>query len=331
MKKSLAIWLIILILHIQYIQGQEGLPIYSDYLTDNYYLLHPSMAGIANCAQVRLTTRKNWVGEEDAPGLQTLGINSRVGQRSGIGGIAFIDKNGYHSQSGAYLTYAHHLMFTKDEVDLNMLSFGLSAGLIQYRLDQSEFVNGDPLIVGGIQSSVEYNVDAGFSYHLYDFYTHFTVKNILKNSGVNNDLQITSNLRRYLLSVGHVFSKPGNDWSYEPSFLLQYQEGTRQSSIDLNLKIYKELNNKNTLYAGISYRKSFDKASFLEGTDLVTQKLNYITPFVGIKYKKFTFAYTYTYQLNPIVFNHGGFHQLTLGFDFGCRKEKYDCNCPSIK
>jgi hypothetical protein len=24
---------------------QEGLPVYSDYLSDNYYLIHPSMAG----------------------------------------------------------------------------------------------------------------------------------------------------------------------------------------------------------------------------------------------------------------------------------------------
>ena len=38
--------------------AQEGLPIYSDYLTDNYYLIHPSMAGVANCAKVRLTARK---------------------------------------------------------------------------------------------------------------------------------------------------------------------------------------------------------------------------------------------------------------------------------
>ena len=28
------------------IKSQEGLPIYTDYLTENYYLLHPSMAGV---------------------------------------------------------------------------------------------------------------------------------------------------------------------------------------------------------------------------------------------------------------------------------------------
>ena len=33
----------------QNINSQEGLPIYSDYLSDNFYLLHPSMAGVSNC------------------------------------------------------------------------------------------------------------------------------------------------------------------------------------------------------------------------------------------------------------------------------------------
>lgn len=105
--------------------AQEGLPIYTDYLTDNYYLIHPSMAGAANCAKVRLTGRQQWFGHEDAPRLMTLSVNGRIGDSpSGIGGILYADKNGYHSQTGAYLTYAHHLMFSRSELDLNMLSFG---------------------------------------------------------------------------------------------------------------------------------------------------------------------------------------------------------------
>src|SRR3990167_6753849 len=106
--------------------AQEGLPIYSDYLTDNYYLIHPSMAGVANCAKVRLTARKQWFGQDEAPNLQTLSIHSRIGDsQSAVGAIVYNDKNGYHSQTGAYLTYAHHLMFSRNEIDLNMLSFGL--------------------------------------------------------------------------------------------------------------------------------------------------------------------------------------------------------------
>ena len=71
--------LVLLFLSFIEIQSQEGLPIYSDYLTDNYYLLHPSMAGVANCNKARLTARQQWFGQDNAPSLQTFSINGRVG------------------------------------------------------------------------------------------------------------------------------------------------------------------------------------------------------------------------------------------------------------
>ena len=71
---------------------------------------------------------------------------------------------------------------------------------------------------------------------------------------------------------------------------------------------------------------------YLNSQDQIkTQKLQYITPLVGLEFNGFVFAYTYSYQSNSVVFDNGGYHQLTLGFNFGCRKQRYDCNCPWIK
>jgi len=316
----------------QSISAQEGLPIYSDYLTDNYYLLHPSMAGVSNCNKVRLTGRQQWFGDEDAPSLQTMSINGRIGESSsGVGAIFFNDKNGYHSQSGAYLTYAHHLLFSRNTIDLNMLSFGLSAGLIQYKLDETAFLEFEPIIAGIEQSASDFNIDFGFSYHFINFYAHATVKNVLANEGININEQGISydNLRTYLLSAGNVFSKFGSDWSFEPSLMYAYKDATKESFIDVNFKSYKELD-FGKLFAGISYRRSFDGAEFSTGSGVSSQKLQYFTPIVGVEYNNFVFAYTYSYQANSVVFNNGGYHQVTLGFNFGCKKEKYDCNCPSV-
>ena len=314
------------------VSAQEGLPIYSDYLTDNYYLLHPSMAGVSNCNKIRLTGRQQWFGDENAPSLQTMSINGRIGDSpSGVGAIFFNDKNGYHSQSGAYLTYAHHLMFSRNTIDLNMLSFGLSAGLIQYKLDETAFVEFDPIIAGIEQSSSDFNIDFGFSYHFINFYAHATVKNVLANEGVNINEQGVSydNLRTYLFSAGNVFSKLGSEWSFEPSLMFAYKDATKESFIDVNFKSYKELDFGN-LFAGISYRRSFDGAEFTTDSGVSSQKLQYFTPIVGAEYNNFMFAYTYSYQANSVVFNNGGYHQITLGYNFGCEKEKYDCKCPSV-
>jgi type IX secretion system PorP/SprF family membrane protein len=315
------------------VTSQEGLPIYTDYLTDNYYLIHPSMAGIANCSKIRMTGRQQWFGHEDAPKLMTLSINGRIGDtQSAIGGILYTDKNGYHSQTGAYLTYAHHLMFSRSEADLNMLSFGLSAGFIQYKLDETTFIDEgfDSLIQGIVQSETNLNVDFGFSYHYLDFYAHGTVKNMLNNAGVNSDIQITSNLRRYLFSLGNVFSKFGSDFSYEPSVLFQYKDGTKEASIDINGKVYKQMD-FGKIWGGLSYRTSLDGAEFRDGSGgVVSQKLQLVTPILGIDYKYFMFAYNYTYQSNTIRFTNSGFHQFTLGYNFNCRRERFECNCPAV-
>ena len=318
-----------------FIISQEGLPIYSDYLTDNYYLLHPSMAGVANCNKVRLTSRKQWLDQSESPNLQTLSYNGRIGDsKSGVGAIVFKDQNGYHSQTGAYLTYAHHLLFSRNRVDLNMLSFGLSAGMIQYKLDQSSFLfdGFDPLVSGITQSSTDFNLDFGFSYHYLDFYAHGTFKNFLKNDGVNsNELGIYSydNSRTYLLSIGNVFNGYGSDWSYEPSILYAYKESTKESFIDVNFKVYKETD-FGKVWGGFSYRRSFEGAEYLVNDQVKSQNLQYITPLVGVDYENFVLAYTYSYQSNSIVFDNGGYHQITLGINLGCRKQKYDCNCPGV-
>ncbi len=318
------------------VNAQEGLPIYSDYLTDNYYLLYPSMAGVSNCGKVRLTGRKQWFDHEKAPELQTISLNTRIGDsRSAIGAIAFNDVNGYHSQSGAYLTYAHHILFSRSELDLDMLSFGISAGMIQYKLDETSFLAGgfDPIIAGIEQSATDFNIDFGFSYQYLEFYAHASIKNLLNNDGINFNEQGLSynNLRTYLFSTGYLFNSSSGDWNYEPSIMFAYKDATQETFLDTNFKVYRETD-FGRIWAGLSYRRSFDGAEYLNSANQIrAQKLEYITPLLGLEFNGFVFAYNYSYQSNSVVFDNGGYHQITLGFNFGCRKERYDCECPWIK
>jgi len=313
--------------------SQEGIAVYSDYLSDNYYLIHPSMAGAANCDKIRLTARKQWFDQSDAPALQTLSYNGRVGERSGVGIILFNDKNGYHSQKGAKLTYAHHLMFSRDEFDLNQLSFGVNAVLSQSQLDETEWLQSgdfDPIVNGMIVQDASYfNLDIGASYNFLDFYVHGTVQNVIETQRKIYTGSESANLRKYLLSAGYVFGDR-DKILWEPSVLFQLVEKTNEKWIDVNMKAYKNLD-FGKVWGGLSYRRNFDGAQFLNGSNVaVAQKQQYITPIVGVNYNKFMVAYTYSYLSNPVNFDTGGFHQLTLGIDLFCKKERYDCNCPAI-
>lgn len=313
--------------------SQEGLPVYSDYLSDNYFLLHPSMAGAASCAKVRLTARQQWFGQDNAPALQTLSLNGRLSDRSGAGIIVFNDVNGYHSQKGMKLTYAHHIMFSRDEIDLNQLSFGVSAGFTQSLLDETDFYLNNPnidiAVLGTIiQKASYFNVDIGASYNYLDFYAHLTVKNALGSERKLYSDKEPVNLKRIILNAGYTFGD-SEALLWEPSIMYQNVSLTKEQTIDFNLKTYKKLD-FGKIWGGLSYRRSLDGAQYVDGNAAKEQNLQYVTPVVGVNYKNYMFAYTYTHLLGNVNFDNSGFHQITLGINLFCDPDKYQCNCPAI-
>jgi type IX secretion system PorP/SprF family membrane protein len=328
--KHLFLALVVLITKQAY--SQEILPVYSDYLSDNYFLLHPSMAGAANCAKLRLTGRQQWFGQEDAPALQTASFNGSISDKDGMGMILLNDKNGYHSQKGFRLAYAHHIMFSRDNIDLNQLSFGVNVGFAQSQLDESTFYTNDPtydpIIFGQIQKATYYNVDIGASYNFLDFYAHFTVKNALGSARKLYTDREPVDLKRAVLNMGYTFGD-SEDIMFEPSMMFQHVFQTKESLIDLNLKAYKQMD-FGKLWAVLSYRRSLDGAQYINGRALEVQKLQYITPILGVNYKNYMFSYTYSALLGNIKFDNGGFHQFTLGVNLFCKPEKYQCNCPAV-
>jgi type IX secretion system PorP/SprF family membrane protein len=333
-KMSIKKLLLIVFFVGQYSFAQEGIAVYSDYLSDNYYLLHPSMAGASSCSKLRVTGRQQWFGQEDAPSLQTLSFNGKIGEsdQSGAGVIVYNDKNGYHSQRGVKATYAHHIMFSRDAVDLNQVSFGMSVGLVQSSLDETEFLQSgdfDPIVDGTITQRYSYfNVDLGMSYNYLEFYTHLTVKNAIETRRKIYSEFEDDNLRKVIINSGYVFgNEDGLLW--EPSVMFQLVNQTKEKTFDVNLKVYKQLE-IGRLWGGLSYRRSLDGAEFRRGSTTEVQKLQYITPIVGLNYKNYMFSYTYSAVTGAVRFDNGGFHQITLGMNIFCKAEKYHCNCPAI-
>ena len=337
MKRLLSLIFLIFFLCTQ-IKAQEGIPVYFDYLADNYYLVYPSMAGIGEGGKIRLTARQQWFDIDNAPNLQTFNAHYRVSENSGVGGILFNDANGFHSQSGLKGTYAHHLKLGGDFRTLNQLSFGLSGTILLSSLDETEFrsVNPDPAVTGTKNTVSYFNIDLGLSYNYLEFYAHLAVSNVLESQrnlyliGRNDpdNVPIIDNLRRYLISAGYVFGK--GETRIEPSVLFQLTEFTEERTVDLNAKVYRDIVD-GQIWGGLSYRRSFDGAQFVDSGTFGEQRLQLFTPIVGVNYKNFLFSYNYSYQSGAIRFDNGGFHQITLGYDVGQSNDskRYDCYCPA--
>lgn len=288
--------------------AQETLPIYSDYLSDNVFLVHPAAAGIGECSKIRFTARNQWSGIDNAPSLQTLTANGSVGKNVGVGLILFNDKNGYHSKQGFEGVVAYHLMLGGRSAEINDLSFGLGLMVVNNHLDISEFdIGGDPAFDGLSASQAFFNADFSMAYQYNGFFSYFTAKNLLLTADTYDGRE-SLNLRNYLLTLGYYFGK-GKGIEFEPSIMGQYIERTGESFIDFNLQIYKSFT-ESKLWFAFSYRQGFNSP--------LEQELQYFTPIVGLNYKNFMISYTYTKQSGEILFDDAGYHQITLGFNFGC-------------
>lgn len=228
-------------------------------------------------------------------------------------------------------------MGSQDIRVLNQLSFGLSATVLQSSLDETEFRSAtpDPAISGIKLSSTYFNVDLGVSYSYQEFYAHFAVTNALTGSkrnvyyrdrDDNPDALVIDNIRRFLISTGYVFGK--SEWQVEPSVLFQLTEFTKEKTMDVNAKVYKDVD-FGRIWGGLSYRRSFDGAQYQTTDSFGEQRLQLITPIIGANIKNFLVSYNYSYQMGDIRFDNGGFHQITLGYDFGQKERKYDCYCPA--
>ncbi len=308
-----AIGILFFALNTLVVYAQGTLPIYSDYLSDNVYLVHPAAAGIGNSAKLRLTHRQQWSDNEDAPSLQTLSYHQRFGERMALGGLFFNDKNGYHSQLGVRATYAYHLNFGRDDA-LNQLSLSLSGSFVQNSVDQRSFTDFDPVISQVIESDHYVNADFSAAYFNLDGYVYFTAKNLLLNSKSSVDNNYSSlNLRTYLLNMGYFFG-----WQkrlqLEPSLMLQFVEKTQEFTVDVNAKVYKLIDHNKRVWLALSYRQSLDGNK--------VQELSQITPIAGLEIDRYLISYTYTQQLGNITFADGGFHQFTLGVNLFEKRPK---------
>jgi hypothetical protein len=119
--------------------------------------------------------------------------------------------------------------------------------------------------------------------------------------------------------------------SLEPSLMFQAISETTEKTLDVNLKAYKELD-FGRVWGGLSYRRSLDGARYQKNSDgsIKEQYMQYVTPIVGVNYKNFMFAYTYSYLTGDVKFDNAGFHQITIGLNLNCNSGRYECHCPAV-
>jgi type IX secretion system PorP/SprF family membrane protein len=282
-----------------------NLPVFTQYLADNQFVVSPTFAGIGDNLRIRANGLTQWVGIKNSPDNQSLYADFRIADRSGIGISVYNDKNGATKQSGGKLSFAQHLIL--DYYSKQYLSLGVSYNLNNFRINTDGFnlPNIDPSITND-RSISNNNFEVGFLYRIKNTFISFNASNILskdldKFRGIEPSL-----LRNYQIYAGYVYkSNRDSRVTIEPSIYYQLFESDKRSSTDLNVKLRYYDKYDDYYWAGLSYR-------FLN--DQLLQPLN-LGPMVGLKKKQFYFGYTYQMILNQLSSFNSGTHMVTIGFD----------------
>jgi type IX secretion system PorP/SprF family membrane protein len=307
MKKHL---LYILFILASYGYGQElNLPVFTQYLADNEFVISPTFAGIGDNLRVRANGLTQWVGIKGAPDNQALYADFRISNRSGVGVSMYNDKNGNTRQKGVKFSFAHHL--TLDYKSKQYLSFGISYNINSFRIDIENFQPTpdipivDPNIIDD-RAQTNNNIDAGFLYRNKGFFFSFNANNLLEKD-INPFTGVEPNsLLNFQAYTGLILrSAKNNKVEYEPSVFYQRFNSDGRSSTDVNFKYRKFDRDGDYYWIGASYR-------FLN--DQLLKPLN-IGPMVGLMQNKFYFAYSYQLTINDLAAYNSGTHMITIGID----------------
>jgi type IX secretion system PorP/SprF family membrane protein len=296
-----------------------NLPVFTQHLADNSFVISPTYAGIGDNLKIRANGLTQWVGIKGAPDNQALYADFRISNRSGVGISLYNDRNGNTVQKGLKASFAHHL--TLDYYSKQYLSFGISYNLNSFKIDIHNFepTQNMPIIdprVTDDRAISNNNFDVGALYRNKGFFFSFNANNILSKEiddfiGIEPDL-----LLNYQIYTGITLQNPKNKKvEIEPSVYFQYFDSDNRSSTDINLKYRQYNRSEDYFWAGISYR-------FLN--DQFFKPLN-IGPMAGFKKANYYFAYAYQVTINDLSGYNSGTHMITIGIDF--LQGISDCEC----
>ncbi|MBX2946707.1 MAG: type IX secretion system membrane protein PorP/SprF [Cyclobacteriaceae bacterium] len=267
-------------------------PLYSQYL-NNPFLINPAYTGMNNYMNLMVGYRKQWAGFDGSPTtLSATGHTSLFDNRMGVGLIISQDKVGENTNTFIQGTYAYKVRFD----DYRYISFGLQAGIMNFRSDNSELNIADPSdpLFNTNQNVIKPSFGAGAIFRTDNLFIGVSVPRILKASESFEDVTAALYTQHYYGFASYLFLL-SDRVKLKPAVLVRAVSGSPLST-DVNFQF-----NIDERYAIGALTRNFNTYGFL----------------AQIKFNEFRFGYVFEMPTNKSVGTRFTSHEITLGLNLG--------------
>lgn len=285
MKKLLP--LVLLVISVQAMAQQD--PIYSQYML-NPLVINPAYAGLANNLNLNGSYRIQWAGFEGQPNTFNLnGSTSLVDNKVGVGFTFSHDQIGNTKNTEMNASFAYKLDLGHDRT----LSFGMQAGLLNYRIDNSDlniFDEDDEAFMNN-ERGTRLNLGAGVILTGQDFLIGVSVPRLLPSTFTAGDQEFELYNQHYYLFGAYVLYL-NEQIKFKPTALVRAVKGA-PASVDIGANFL-----FNSIHTAGVFTRNFKTYGLLLQT---------------LYREKFRFGYVFELPTNKSVGANFTTHEISLG------------------
>lgn len=228
-------------------------PVFSDY-NYNTIIINPAHTGLGEETEVAFTNRGLIDAFEGSP--QYLSLSASIPKDyAGFGASILRDQVGVTTSTHFTASYAYKIFLSQDtnvprwhSTNPNVLSFGISAGILQYAEDLVDLnITNDINFAQNISTTIP-TIGAGVLYNERDFYVGLSAPNIVGDL-LSSEENIELDVPYYGYAGYKLYLGLREEFFLKPNALVTLIQGA-PTQVDMNLFV----NYKSKLEAGLGYR-----------------------------------------------------------------------------
>jgi type IX secretion system PorP/SprF family membrane protein len=285
-----SVFLACFILKVLYAQGQQD-PLYSQYML-NPLLINPAYAGLNNNFNAIVGYRTQWTGLEGQPTtINASGHSSFLDNKVGGGFLLVQDRIGNIANTEMNISASYKLQLREQ-----VFSFGMQAGLQNYRTDYSDLNvldPGDNAFIGG-EKGTRLNIGAGAILKSETYFIGLSIPRLLPSTFENGGQEFELYNQHYYL-VGSYIYYLSDRIRLKPSVLFRGVSGS-PASVDLACNV-----NFNAVHTAGLFTRNFKTYGLLVQTLLQD---------------KYRFGYVFELPTSKSVGAQFTSHEIMLGIQF---------------